>query len=26
VPLKVPPDKFDQWKNMTLNFDPRDLL
>ncbi|HLZ68210.1 MAG TPA: energy transducer TonB [Aliidongia sp.] len=26
VPLKVPPAKFDQWKNMTLNFDPRDLL
>ena len=26
VPLKVPPDKFDEWKNMTLNFDPRDLL
>ncbi|GGF16879.1 hypothetical protein GCM10011611_23280 [Aliidongia dinghuensis] len=25
-PLKVPPDKFEQWKNMTLNFDPRDLL
>jgi hypothetical protein len=25
-PLKFPPQKYDQWKNFTLNFNPKDLL
>lgn len=25
-PLKLPPDKYDQWKSMTVRFDPRDML
>ena len=25
-PLKLPPDKFDQWQTMSLSFDPKDLL
>lgn len=25
-PLMLPPDKYDQWKNMTVRFDPRDML
>src|SRR5262249_26302093 len=25
-PLKVPPGKYDQWKSMTLSFNPKDLL
>jgi hypothetical protein len=25
-PLKLPPDKYQQWQTMTLNFDPRDMF
>src|SRR5579885_3210258 len=25
-PLKLPPDKYEQWKTMTLTFNPKDLL
>jgi len=25
TPLKLPPDKFDQWKTFTITFDPKDL-
>lgn len=25
-PLKLPPDKFDRWQTMTLNFNPKELL
>ena len=24
-PLKLPPDKYDQWQTFTINFDPKDL-
>lgn len=26
TPLQLPPDKYDQWKTMVINFDPRDIL
>lgn len=26
TPLKLPPDKYYQWKTMTINFDPRQML
>ena len=25
-PLKLPPDKYEQWQTMTLNFNPRDMF
>jgi hypothetical protein len=25
-PLKLPPEKFDQWKTLELTFNPKDLL
>jgi hypothetical protein len=25
-PLQLPPDKYDQWKNIVINFDPREML
>ena len=25
-PFKLPPEKFDRWKNMKLNFDPKDMF
>lgn len=25
-PFKLPPEKYNRWKTMTLNFDPRDML
>lgn len=25
-PLDLPPEKYDQWKTITVNFDPRDML
>ena len=25
-PLKLPPDKYQQWQTMTLNFDPKDMF
>jgi outer membrane biosynthesis protein TonB len=25
-PLKLPPEKYDQWKDMTLNFNPKDMF
>ncbi len=25
-PMTLPPDKYDQWKEMTINFDPREML
>lgn len=25
-PLRLPPDKYETWKNFTLNFNPRDML
>jgi hypothetical protein len=24
-PLKLPPDKYDQWQTFTVTFDPKDL-
>jgi hypothetical protein len=24
-PLKLPPDKYDQWQTFTITFDPKDL-
>jgi hypothetical protein len=24
-PLKLPPDKFDQWQTFTITFDPKDI-
>jgi outer membrane biosynthesis protein TonB len=26
TPLDLPPDKYNQWKSITFNFDPRDML
>ncbi len=26
TPLKLPPEKYQQWKTMTINFDPRQML
>lgn len=26
TPLKLPPEKYEQWKTMTINFDPRQML
>ena len=26
APLKLPPDKYDQWKTIVIRFDPRDML
>jgi outer membrane biosynthesis protein TonB len=26
MPLKLPPDKYYQWKTMTLNFNPKDMI
>lgn len=25
-PLKLPPEKYEQWKDMTINFNPKDLM
>ena len=25
-PLKLPPEKYDQWKTIVINFDPQDML
>ena len=25
-PLKLPPEKYDQWKSIVINFDPRSML
>ena len=25
-PLKLPPQKYEQWKNLLLNFNPKDLI
>jgi hypothetical protein len=25
-PLGLPPDKYDQWKSMTIHFDPKEML
>ncbi len=26
MPLALPPDKYDEWKSMTLRFDPKEML
>jgi outer membrane biosynthesis protein TonB len=26
IPLELPPDKYDEWKNLTLTFSPKDML
>ena len=26
TPLKLPPDKYEIWKDLVVNFDPKDLL
>jgi hypothetical protein len=25
-PLRLPPEKYEQWQTMTLNFDPREMF